>query len=80
MANILNSGTVMKDGIKYGVSIKRTGNDMPQPARIRVSYEYWDDTGGWRGWESKCIYDRDFEDWDYAYALFYKILSRGDKQ
>lgn len=50
---------------------------MPQPARIIVSFSYWDDTGGWRGWESKVIYDRKFDDWNYAHAVYDEILRRG---
>ena len=66
-----------RKGKHHTIRIQRTGNAMPQPARIIVSYLYWDDTGGWQGWESKVMYDRIFEDWNYAHALYDEILMRG---
>lgn len=67
-----------KDGIKHYARIQRTGNVMPQPARIVVDKEYWEHVGGWYGWETTPIYDKVFEDWDYAHAVYNEIVSRAD--
>lgn len=61
------------------MAIKRTGNDFPQPARIIITKRLWVDVGGVRGWESVGFYDRNFEDWDYAYAVYDEILNRADE-
>lgn len=59
--------------------LKRTGNTLPQPARITVWKWYWEDVGGVKGWETTCIYDRTFDDWAYVHAVFNEILKRADK-
>jgi len=51
---------------------------MPQPARIVIDKEYWEDVGGLKGWETLPIYDKTFENWDYAYTVYDEILSRAD--
>lgn len=73
----IRADSFKRKGTTYGIRMGRTGDKMPQPARIQVSFRYWDDTGGWRGWESKIMYDRIFEDWDYAHAVYDEILKRG---
>ena len=77
-AKPIKQATFTKDGAKHFIRIQRTGDKLPQPARIVVDKEYWEDVGGWKGWETITIYDRTFEDWDYAYAVYDKILSRAD--
>ncbi len=67
-----------KDGVKHYARIQRTGNIMPQPARIVVEKEYWEHVGGEYGWETTTIYDKVFGDWDYAHAVFGAIVSRAD--
>ncbi|WDI05170.1 hypothetical protein PUW25_25515 (plasmid) [Paenibacillus urinalis] len=70
--------TLTKDNVKHFSRIQRTGNVLPQPARIVVDKEYWEDVGGWRGWETTPIYDKVFHDWEYAYAVYDEILRRAD--
>lgn len=68
-----------KDGVKHYARIQRTGNVMPQPARIVIDKQYWDSTTfGGSGWDTRPIYDKVFEDWDYAYAVYNEIVSRAD--
>ncbi|GAK42004.1 putative methyltransferase [Paenibacillus sp. TCA20] len=67
-----------KDSVKHYSQIQRTGDILPKPARIIVSKDYWSDVGGWRGWETISIYDKKFEDWEYAYAVYDEILRRAD--
>ncbi|MFU1797493.1 hypothetical protein ACM1RC_26745 [Paenibacillus azoreducens] len=66
------------DNIKHFIRIQRTGDKMPQPARIVVDKEYWEDVGGWKGWETLAVYDKTFEDWDHAYSVYNEILNRAD--
>lgn len=80
MAKAIRIDSFRYKGKDHTVRIQRTGDTMPQPARIIVTYNYWDDTGGWRGWESCSMYDRTFEDWKYAHAVYNEILKRGKRQ
>ncbi|WNO29855.1 hypothetical protein [Bacillus phage SDFMU_Pbc] len=68
-----------KDGSSYFMRLKRTGTTLPQPARIVILKWYWEHVGGIQGWETTCIYDRTFEDWEYAHAVFNEILKRSDE-
>jgi hypothetical protein len=68
-----------KNGSLHYINLKRTGNTLPHPARIVISKEYWEDVGGLKGWETTNIYDRTFEDWNYAYAVFDEVLNRADE-
>lgn len=68
-----------KDGVKHWSRIQRTGNIMPQPARIVVSKEYFSHVGGEYGMDIKDIYDKRFTDWQYAHAVYKEILCRADK-
>lgn len=77
MAKAIMVDTFRYKGKDHTVIIQRTGDTLPQPARIIVSYLYWDDTGGWRGWESYNMYDRIFENWEYAHAVYNEIVRRG---
>lgn len=74
----IRADSFQRKGTTWGIRMHKTGDKMPQPARIIVSYRYWDDTGGLRGWESKKVYDRNFEDWNYAHAVYDEILRRGN--
>lgn len=76
MAKPIKRDGFMKDGYKHSIRIQQTGDKLPRPARIVINLFYWDETGGLKGWEPKKIYDRIFEDWDYAYALYDEILKR----
>lgn len=77
-AKPLRRHSFKKDGVNHWVRIQRTGNVMPQPARIVVSKEYFSHVGGEYGMETKDIYDRKFDDWDYAHAVYNEILRRAD--
>ena len=77
-AKPLKSCTFTKGGVTHYVRIQRTGDKMPQPARIVVDKEYWEDVGGVKGWETVPIYDRIFEDWEYVFAIYDKIVSLAD--
>lgn len=68
-----------KDGSSYFMRLKRTGNTLPQPARITIWKWYWEHVGGVQGWETTRTYNRTFEDWAYAHAVFDEILRRADK-
>ncbi len=67
-----------KDSVKHYARIQRTGSSIPQPARIIIDKEIWSDVGGERGWETISIYDRTFDNWDYAYRVYDEILHRAD--
>lgn len=68
-----------KDGSIHYMNLKQTGDKVPRPARIRINKEFWEDVGGVKGWETTNIYDKVFEDWNYAYAVFDEIIKRADK-
>lgn len=70
----------VKDGARHNIQMKQTGNTLPRPARIIIIKEYWDATGGWEGWDWTKIYDRTFNNWDYANAVYDEILSRADEE
>jgi hypothetical protein len=69
----------MIDGTRHYARIQRTGDKIPQPARIVVLKEYWSDVGGWKGWDTVTIYDKTFEDWDRARAVYGDILRWADE-
>lgn len=74
----LRANIFHKNNKKHFIRMQKTGNEMPQPARIIISYDFWCHVGGVRGWESKTIYDKVFEDWKYAHAIYDEILKRSD--
>lgn len=78
-AKPLKQHTFTKDGVKHWIRIQRTGNIMPQPARIVIDKEYFSHVGGEYGMETKVIYDKTFADWDYAYGVYRETLKRVDK-
>lgn len=66
---------VEKDGVTYTVFMKRSGQSEPHTARILVDKWFYDHgTGGWRGWETRRVYDKTFVDWHYAHLLYKRIL------
>ncbi|MMZ47332.1 hypothetical protein D1872_89750 [compost metagenome] len=77
-AKPIASHSFTKDEIIYYIRIQRTGDKLPQPARIVVGKRIWSDVGGWKGWEIVTVYDKNFDDWDYARKLYREILSRAD--
>lgn len=78
--NYIRIDSFERDGKHHTIWIKRTGNELPQPARINVSFLYWDETGGLKSQESKVMYDRVFEDWNYAHAVYDEILRCGSNK
>lgn len=70
--------TFTKDNVKHWIRIQRTGDVVPQPARIIIDKEYFSHVGGEYGLETTCTYDKKFEDWDYAHAVYNEILNRAD--
>ncbi len=68
-----------KDGIKFYLRIQRTGDKMPQPARIVMDKEFWDSTTfGGSGWDTVTAYDKTFDDWNVAYATYDRMLKEAD--
>ncbi|QHW35704.1 hypothetical protein GZH47_32955 (plasmid) [Paenibacillus rhizovicinus] len=67
-----------KDSVKHYARLQRTGDRFPQPARIVVDKEYFEHVGGVYGMETVAIYDKIYEDWAYAHAVYDEILRRAD--
>jgi len=82
MSKLYRNDSFEKDGANHFLRIQPTGNSIPQPARIILKKEYWEDVGGLKGWETTVIYDKTFEDWAYAYAyaVYNEILRRSGRK
>lgn len=81
MVKWLRNDTFEKDGTRYSLLMRKQGNRTPPTARIIVKEWYWEDVGGLKGWETVSIYDKEFDDWNYAHAVYDEILKRrGGKQ
>jgi len=65
-----------KDGKAHSIIMQKTNPQPPHPARIMVSYRFRQNKGGVRSWEDNTIYDRNFDDWNYAHAIYDEILRK----